>query len=557
MNESNVIVERDVFVPMRDGVRLAVDIFRPKSEGRFPALVSISPYGKGMQSLPIPPQPPESHLHQLARPIESGDPYFFASRGYAHVIADCRGTGRSEGEYYGWMSKKEAEDGYDLIEWVAGQPWCDGKVGMVGISYYGTVQLSVAAEQPPHLKVIMPWNAVADFYREATHHGGILQTFFYYLYTTPIGAERSVSIVRKTTPPEQFNVLLESAKQDPDLWMYPSIYAVVDKPNKCPCFLDIVLNPLDGPFYWERSAYTKLDKIKVPCYIRSGWFAYAHMHLVGSFILYEGIKAPKKLLIDGPIDTWHPLPRDFNEEALRWFDYWLKGIDTEVMNEPPIKIYVMGENRYRYETEWPIPGTKWTKFYLRRWGLLDTTPESHTSDPDVFVHRPLYETTKIESISYATRPLDSDTEVTGPIALYLFASIDKTDTNWIVSLRDVAPDGTEVELTKGFLKASHREVDEARSRPWAPYHPHTKAVPVEPMRVYEYAISLAPTSNVFKKGHRIKLEITSADYPGFAVPAHGRMHHPWHVCSNMTVVHRIYRDPGNQSHLLLPIISAR
>lgn len=549
-----VKVERDVYVPMRDGVRLAVDIYRPDADGKFPALVSISPYGKGMQVLPLPPQPPESHLHQQARPIECGDPYFFASRGYAHVIADCRGTGWSEGEYYGWMSKKEAEDGYDLIEWVARQPWCDGNVGMVGISYFGTIQLHVAAEQPPHLKAIMPWNAVADFYREATHHGGILQTFFHYLYTTSVGAERSVSVVRMNSTPEEFKVMIERAKQDPDLWMYPVLYTVVDKPNKCPCYLDIILNPYDGPFYWERSAYTKLDKIKVPAYIRSGWFAYAHMHLVGAFIIFEGLKVPKKLRIDGPIDTWHPLPRDFNEEALRWFDYWLKGIDTGIMDEPPIKIFVMGVNEYRYEREWPLARTRWTKFYLRRWGLLDTTPEDRSSEPDVLVYRPLYETTRIESLSYTTQPLTQDIEVTGPIAVYLYASIDQTDTNWMVSLKDVYPNGDEVELTKGFLKASHRELDPIRSRPWAPYHPHIRSEPVEPGKIYEYAISLAPTSNVFKKGHLIKIEICNADYPGFQVPAHGRMHHPWHVCSSRTVIHKVYHDPEHPSHILLPII---
>ena len=210
----SMIDERDVMVPMRDGVSLAVDVFRPDDDDKFPVLLGMSPYGKGIQSLSIPIQPDRSPIHHT--PTEAGNPEYFTARGYVHSVADVRGTGISEGEYLGWMSKQEAEDGYDLVEWAAAQPWCDGNVGMVGISYFGTIQLPVAAEQPPHLKAIMPWNAPADFYRESTHHGGILQSFFHFLYVQRICADRSTSVTVKNSSDQELKGIMDALKADPD-----------------------------------------------------------------------------------------------------------------------------------------------------------------------------------------------------------------------------------------------------------------------------------------------------------------------------------------------------
>ncbi len=206
------------------------------------------------------------------------------------------------------MSKQEAEDGYDLVEWLAAQPWCDGNVGMVGISYFGTIQLHVAAEQPPHLKAIMPWNAVADFYREATHHGGIVQTFFFELYTRSTRGN-PVAVTLAEHGAEELARLIEERKADPDLRMYTTLWNVVDNPVTNPPFFDVLMHQLDGPFYWERSAYTLYDRIQIPFYTRSAWWAYAHMHLVGAFRHFNGIEAPRKLEIGLPVDEERPLPR--------------------------------------------------------------------------------------------------------------------------------------------------------------------------------------------------------------------------------------------------------
>ncbi|MDG6904715.1 MAG: CocE/NonD family hydrolase [Nitrososphaerota archaeon] len=549
-------IETDVFVEMRDGVKLAADLFRPEAKGKFPALLSMSPYGKGQQSLRARPQPPTSPIHTQVRTAEAGDPFYFTSKGYVHVIADCRGSGHSEGEYLGWMSKQEAEDGYDMIEWIAEQPWCNGKVGMVGISYFGTIQLHIAAEQPPHLKAIMPWNGVADFYREATHHGGILETCFLILYNY-MGAEVSSSSIQKSMSPEKFKAMIEKAKKDPDLVAYPQLWNTVDCFRKNPYFFDVIMNPTDGPFYWERSAYKSYDKIKVPFYAHSGWWAYGHMHLIGSFNNYLEIKTPKKLDIEPPIDSTHPLTDEFNAEALRWFDYWLKGIDTGIMKEPPIRLWVNGINRYRYEKEWPLARTVWTKYYLRNCQSLSTKAETYVSEPDSFVQEPIFATSAINSLKYFTPSLIEDTEVTGPIAFYLYASIDQNDTNWMVSLTDVAPDGASIELTQGFLKASHRGLDRRKSKPWRPYQSHVNPELVNPGQIYDYALELAPTSNLFKAGHQILLEIYSMDHPGRPKGSrilHGEHHHPWHQCSGKTVVHTIYHNKDYPSYVLLPII---
>ena len=547
-----MIYEHDVFVKMRDGVSLCVDVFRPEGDGRYPALLAMSPYSKEIQSMPVPPQPYYSSVYN--RGIEAGDPAYFVSNGYTHVIVDVRGIGKSGGEYRGWMSDQEATDGYDLVEWMAEQPWCDGNVGMVGVSYFGAIQLSVAAKQPPHLKAIMPMNAVADFYREATYHGGILQMFFLGLYAGTAGNITAVTFEEGT--PEEIRERALALAASPDIQTYPNISRLLIDPGRIPNFFDVVMHPTDGPHYWERSAYPYYDRIKIPCYFASGWWAYAHMHLRGAFQNYLGIDAPKKLFIESIVAVDAPMPDEFNVDAVRWFDHWLKGKDTGIMDEPPVRLWVMGDEQWRFENEWPLARTKWQPYYLRRWNGLSTDQESVPERPDYFVQQPVDETTTIHSLKYLTKPFGQEMEITGPMALYLHAATDQTDTNWIVALADVAPDGGEFEFTRGFLKASHRALDEERSEPWMPYHPHLEPEPVIPGEVYEYAIELSPTSIVLKPGHRLKLSITSLDHaldPGPQLLL-GSGHMPWHLCSSKTTLHKIYHDLARPSHLLLPII---
>lgn len=546
---------RDTWIPARDGVRLAADVFLPDDAGPHPALVALSPYGKEIQSLPIPPQPPTSPAYW--REVEAGDPAYLTDAGYAHVIVDLRGTGKSEGSYRGWMSSDEATDAYDAIEWAAAQDWCDGSVGMAGVSYFGAIQLAAAALQPPHLKAIMPFNAPADYYREGSHHGGILHTFFDFIYMV-FARGRAESDVVAGSSPEELAELVDRLTADPDLAMYAGLFNTAANPDRSPLFFDLLANPLDGPFYWERSAYRDYDKIKIPFYTGSGWWAYAHMHLRGAFEHYKGIDAPGKLYIESRVEADAPMDEAYNAELVRWYDHWLKGVDNGIMDEPPIKLHVRGAG-WRHEHEWPLPQTEWVRLHLRRDGGLTRDPDPGGGDPDVFVQPPIVEDHRVATCDYLTEPLREEVELIGPSALTLHASIDSTDTNWMASVIDVAPDGREVELTRGFLKASHREVDEERSQPWQPYHPHTASDPVEPGRIYEYRLGLSPLASVFGKGHRVKVSIGCLDHSMWP-PRDlelGADHQPWHVCRGATVSHSIQRGPEYPSALLLPLVTGR
>jgi putative CocE/NonD family hydrolase len=257
----------------------------------------------------------------------------------------------------------------------------------------------------------------------------------------------------------------------------------------------------------------------------------------------------------------------------------LKGIDTGIMDEPRVRYWLMGANEWRTGENWPLPETRWVEYYLKDWERLTTVPPSAADlvgaaarEPDVFTQMPLKKTTKVERLRYITEPLAADLTVVGPISLTLYAAIDQPDTNWIVTLNDVGPDASVVtaregeraipldvperELTRGWLKASYRAVDEQRSTPWEPFHKltHSAIQPVPPGEVLEYRIQILGTANQFKAGHRICLEIASMDVPTGTGAMTNVEYIPYHVCSSCTVTHRIYHDVERPSHLLLPII---
>jgi predicted acyl esterase len=313
-------------------------------------------------------------------------------------------------------------------------------------------------------------------------------------------------------------------------------------------FFDIMLQPYDGPFYWERSPSRVYDKIKVPAYFGGCWHP-ANEFVRGAIKNYLGVSVPKKLIVM-PLRGGEPRYLG-PEEQVRWFDYWLKGLDNGVMDEPPIKIFVQGTNQWRYENEWPLARTKWTKFYLRTFGRLSTEPDRYSAPPDAFAHIPPTVTLTRQSIKYATSPLGEDTEVTGPIALYFYASIDTDDANWHAEIHDIDIAGKVSFVTDGWLKASHRAIDESRSKlPWLPEHLHTEEAvkPVVPGEINEYAIEIIPTSNVFRAGHQIQLEFSSSAPPITGIMA-GML-----VVSSKVTLQKIYRDKNHQSHLLLPVI---
>jgi uncharacterized protein len=550
----SIKAERDVYVPMRDGVRLAINVFRPDAPGKFPGLVALSPYVKDHQDCYwLPPQSTHSPLWDGS--IEAGDTKHFVSRGYVHIIADQRATGKSEGDDPNGNPRGVGGDGYDLIEWAAKQPWCDGNVGMTGYSAYATAQFQTAVEQPPHLKAIFFTGSGPDAYRGPYYTGGILCLFLRGLEKT-VGTsgmchrEYTPSSM-KTMPKEEFEQRLQSALNNRDIKYNPNAYQILHFPYKNPSFFDAMLQPFDGPFYWKLSPYKLADKVKVPVYIVAPW---GHFYMpIGVFKLFEALKVPKKIMFTPERHDSRPW-RTAIDVHMRWYDHWLKGIDTGIMEEPPISLFIPGSNQWQYEKEWPLPQTKWTKFYLRFGEGLSTQPEEYSDEPDAFLQQPVHLSLKRDSVQYLTPPLAEDLKVIGPGALYFHASIDQEDTNWIVKLLDVNEKDEEVlSLGTHYLKASHRAVDPTQSKPYAPWHPHTQEAfqRIQPGEIYEYAIELLPLGNVFKAGHRIKLEIYSMEH---AKDPDMLLHYHPHVCSSLTTVHKIYRDLKYQSHLLLPVI---
>ncbi len=554
----NMLQERDVMVVMRDGVRMAADIYRPDAPGTFPALYTCARHNKDLQR-------PEIAASLNAQPawsslwfgvIEAGDSRRFVANGYVHVIAQLRGVGKSEG-----TPGEDAWDHHDMIEWIASQPWCDGNVGMVGISAYAGEQWRAAAQQPPHLKAIFPYDACGAYggmggFRER-HPGGVIQTMEYHLGLFNV-AHGAMDRPPTLNPEEESK--WEWAINHPDYMMYANLWNILTmKGQRDPVLYRALVDPYDKEESVTRAEET-FAKIKVPFYTGAGAYAYTYkLHLQGAQHWFQNIHdVPKKFLFTGPAHLERPF-HEYHDEILRWYDYWLKGIDTGIMDEPPVKIWVMGANRWRHAENWPLPETQWTRFYLDSWERLKPEPPLPTdqtyvdSPPDSFVQMPPTQTMKIERLRYMTASLAEDTLVIGPASLTLHASIDQDDTNWIVVLKDVGPDVSvqtaregerfvpsgipERELTRGWLKASHRAVDPARSTPWAPWHPLTREAqaPVVPGEVTEYQIEILSTANLFEKGHRICLDITSLDLSTGVAGETNVEYIANHVCSSKTV----------------------
>jgi predicted acyl esterase len=347
------------------------------------------------------------------------------------------------------------------------------------------------------------------------------------------------------------------------------------KGKHMPDYFSLLIDPFDKE-ETVKSTEEGFDKIKIPVYTGAGWYAYAISHLQGAQDWYNGIKVPKKLMLTGHTFLDRPF-HSFHDEILRWYDYWLKGKDTGIMDDPPVKFWVMGANEWHYANDWPLPETRWTKVYLHSWERLREEPFSPSSrdgykEPDTFVQMPLTQTNTIQRLRYMTDPLPEDILIAGPIALTLYASIDQEDTNWIVTLKDVGPDESirterdeecelpsdlpERELTRGWLKASYRAIDPERSKPWKPWHPLTRKAwkPVVPGEINKYEIKILSTANLFKRGHRICLDIASLDVPSGTGGLHSPVYYPYHICSSKTTVHKIYHNEKYPSHLVLPVI---
>lgn len=542
---------KDVMVPMRDGTSLAVDIYLPKDgQGPLPALLAMSPYGKNAQRQ-ILPAPVTARVTDLC--AEAGWTSDLLAAGYAHVIADTRGTGKSGGTFYRMYSEQESLDGYDLIEWIARQGWCDGNVGMLGISYFGTIQPVVASSRPPHLKAIAALEATTDQYL-ACYHGGVMDGFYSELphggmsNNTGSGMilrnPRSWSI--ENLPEAQWRARVAELQANPDIIQYNMFWSILDDPDRNTIFFDVALNPFrDSPYWWSPD----LAKIDVPVLCGCAWYPDCGPKFVrGPTQLWQNVRGPRKMLM-APAGWLERPYSQFHEQLIRWFDHWLRGIDNGVMDEAPIQIWVNGAEQQRDEYEWPLARTRWTDYYLGTHRRLDRrVPRFADVEPDGYVQSPPLVSNELAGLTYSTGPQPSDLEVTGPVALYLHAALDATDGWFKATLLDIAPDGKVREITHGHLRCSHRALDTLRSTEHMPVHLHTRAshAPLVPGEINEYAIELYPVSHVFRKGHELAIRVSSGDLPGVGFS--------FHVMPGRTIAYRLYRDALRPSRLHLPVI---
>jgi predicted acyl esterase len=332
--------------------------------------------------------------------------------------------------------------------------------------------------------------------------------------------------------------------QDEDIAAVPELVNILRNPDvrTNPILVDILLHAHDGS-YWENRR-VKYDTIKVPGYIGACWGIYG-LHLPGAFRSWENLKVPKRMMIGPPLYLDRPLYQ-LQYESLRWFDYWLKGIDTGIVEEAPIKLFVMGANEWKEANDWPLPETKWTPFYLHENGLLYERECWPDEGFDSFSDSPWGR----GSLEYCSPRFVENTEIIGPILLNLYASTTDPEVLWVISVREIDSQGNERILTRGWLRGSHREIDPARSKPWAPFHPHTHSEPLTPGKIYEFNIPIVPTGNLFKAGSKIKLKIACTDdQPESPLEMLAGGHLRRQSASRITVFH----NADYPSHLLLPI----
>ena len=557
--QGTIAVRKNLRVPMRDGVLLVADAYHGTEDGPRPALVALSPYGKELQALALtmPPQRRPSPMWDGC--IEAGDIARVVQEGYVHVIGDLRGSGGSEGEHIGNYNAGGVplgEDAYDFIEWVAEQPWCDGNVGMIGISYFGSMQVFAAAERPPHLKAIFISGGHFDFY-ETTYHGGVM-------WFMPRAAregrggdsgwaftDRVKSRMLETHSPQELTQLVEARLADPDIQAWPNLVHTLHYPAHHEAWFDIVMNQVDGDWYEERNPINLARNIEIPVRLQINWGR--GWTVDGTIELFRALKGPKKLDI-GPYPPMQSRPWiEEHDKMFRWYDHWIKGIENGVMDEPAVTVFVEGSRTQVAGGAWPPKDVEYTSLHLRPRGQLSLEPEpmgpEHAA-PDGFFQAPLTVTDKVESLSWSTAPLTRPTEMLGTGAAHIFAEIDQDDTNFILRMWDESADGERQLITTGYLKASHREIDD-RTTEGNPYHSHTCAIPVEPGRIEEYVVRLYPFAATFLTGHRLVIELSN-DEPLF--DKHNSLLPPdaFHLPVGRPVTHKIYRDAEHPSRLVLP-----
>ncbi len=559
---NDIRLDNRVPVSMRDGTILYADVYRPLAEGRYPVLVARTPYSAE------------------ARP----EPKFFSRRGYVFVIQDVRGRYESEGRWDPF--RHEARDGYDTIEWAARQPWSNGKVGMLGKSYLGLVQWQAAKEAPPHLVTIFPDVASTSPYHDfVTLNGGWRLSFNF-----GWGAVRQESRIGQNPRLHWSDSGSDNLAYDRVIWHLPLLDMQRLLGRRAQFYEQWIEHP-DYDDYWKSlSAVEKFEKITIPVHNFGGWFDIFTQGTVDGYVGMrerggsEVARQQSRMIVGpwghgpsrttGDLDFGPEAPVDVMAVQLRWFDYWLQGRNG-LDQETPVKIFVMGRNRWRFEKEYPLPGTRYRKLYLgsdgganssRGDGRLgwntppaDSPADRYLYDPDNPVpslggnnccgtptpagpvdQRPIEQ--RRDVLVYTSDILQEEVEVTGPVKLVLYAASDAPDTDFVAKLVDVYPDGRAINIAEGILRARYRD---------GPDRPQ----PLQKDRVYTLTIDMVDTSNAFLPGHRIRLDVTSSHFPQFdRNPNTGEAFGTG--ASTRPAQQTINHSAEYPSHLLLPVIPA-
>jgi uncharacterized protein len=575
-------VERNIPVPMRDGVILRADVYRPEAAGALPALLVRTPYGKALSSS-----------------VVEGDPLRMAEAGYAVVEQDTRGRFSSQGTFYPFSD--DGLDGYDTVEWVAAQPWCSGNVGMFGSSYLGATQWLAAVESPPHLTAIHPQLTGSDFYEGWVYQGGafalgLALSWSLILAGNHIGGGTSRG---GETPSDRRSDAYAAAVDDflsGCAHLPLSTYPFFRSERLAPYYYDWLDHPSNDGYWSKWSIERRHHAVMVPAFHLGGWH---DVFLGGTLRNFIGMKksggsplarSGQRLLV-GP---WAHCPPaysnmvggvdygmrsagstiDIDGELIRWHDRWTKGTRNGVDDEAPVRLFIMGENAWRDEWDWPLERAEEVRFYfhgrgransLRGDGQLSPAPPG-SEPPDTFLYEPrnpaptrggglccldqvhggAYDQRQIEEredvLVYTTLPLEEPVEVTGPLRVVLYAASSAPDTDFTAKLVDVAPCGFARNLADGIIRARYREG-------------RTAEMLLTPGEVTEFTIDLIATANLFKKGHAVRVEISSSNFPRFD-RNQNTGHDSGRDAETAAAAQTVFHDARYPSHIVLPVVRA-
>lgn len=508
-------IDWNVPVTMDDGLVLRADVFRPIGDARYPVLLTYGPYAKGLAfqdgypsswNIMVDKHPDvpagSSNLYQS---WETVDPEKWVPHGYAVVRVDSRGCGTSPG-FIDHFSPRETQDFHDCIEWAGVQPWSNGKVGLNGISYYGINQWHVASRKPPHLTAMCIWEGSADWYRDMTHHGGILSTFWANWYDMQVKTVQYGAGERGKRSRVHGELVC-----GPEILTDEQLAA-----NRCDFGAEIRSHPLDDAYHRDRSPVW--DNIEVPFLSASNWGGQG-LHPRGNFEGFTRAAAKNKWLEVHGLEHWTHFYTDYGRELqLRFFNHFLKGEANGWERQPRVLLQVRhpGERfEPRAESQWPLASTQWTRLHI------DPTARSLALDPSRSAATMSFDAMG-DGLTFLTPPLDRETEITGPIAAKLWVSSSTADADLFLVLRVFAPDMKEVTfmgaidphtpVAQGWLRASHRKLDPVLTRPDRPYHTHDEIQPLTPGEPVELDIEIWPTSIVVPAGYRIGLSVRGRDY---------------------------------------------